>query len=61
MGAAYMAGLQIKYWKNIDEIKKIAIVDKEFESQISEEQRTKLVKGWDQAVSRTLNWTKDIE
>jgi glycerol kinase len=61
MGAAYMAGLHIKYWKNIDEIKKIAIIDKEFESQITNEQRDKLVKGWDEAVKRTLNWTKDIE
>ena len=61
MGAAYMAGLQIKYWKNVEEIKNIAIIDNEFKSKISEEQRSKLIKGWDQAVSRTLNWTKDIE
>ena len=61
MGAAYMAGLQIKYWKNIDEIKKIAIIDKEYKSQITNEERKTLIKGWDEAVKRTFNWTKDIE
>lgn len=60
MGAAYMAGLQVKFWKDINEIKKIAVVDKEFEPEINSDQRAKLIKGWNQAVKRTFNWIEDI-
>ncbi|MDK2819884.1 MAG: glycerol kinase GlpK [Mycoplasmataceae bacterium] len=60
MGAAYMAGLQVKFWKNIEEIKKIAIIDKEFEPEINSDERAKLIKGWNQAVKRTFNWIEDI-
>ncbi|MGL5617784.1 MAG: glycerol kinase GlpK [Metamycoplasmataceae bacterium] len=60
MGAAYMAGLQVKFWKDIAEIKKIAVIDKEFKSNIDVKEREKLVHGWNEAVKRTFNWTDDI-
>ncbi|MGL6125017.1 MAG: glycerol kinase GlpK [Metamycoplasmataceae bacterium] len=61
MGAAYMAGLKVKFWNSIDEIKKIAVIDKEFNSSISNVERQKLINGWNEAVKRTLNWTEDIK
>ncbi|UVD81633.1 glycerol kinase GlpK [Mycoplasma iguanae] len=61
MGAAYLAGLATGYWKNIEEIKSITKIDKVFEPQFQAEELTLLKKGWNEAVKRTLNWTKDIE
>ena len=61
MGAAYMAGLAVGFYKNIEELKKIAKVDKEFKPSMTPKERGKLTKGWKAAVSRTRNWTKDIE
>lgn len=61
MGAAYMAGLKVKFWKNIEEIKQIAIIDKEFSPTISDKNRQTLIKGWNESVKRTLNWTEDIK
>ncbi|OYD26560.1 glycerol kinase [Mycoplasma testudineum] len=61
MGASYLAGLAVGYWKSLDEIKKIVKVDKEFKPQINDKEIKTLIKGWNEAVKRTLNWTKDIE
>ncbi|MDI4567541.1 MAG: glycerol kinase GlpK [Mycoplasma sp.] len=61
MGAAYFAGLEVGFWNSIDELKKIAEIDKEFYPNFSDDKVAKLTKGWNQAVKRTLNWVKDIE
>ncbi|ALD66635.1 glycerol kinase GlpK [Spiroplasma cantharicola] len=57
MGAAYLAGLAVGYWKDIEDIRKNWEVDKKVEPK---RETTKLVKGWKEAVSRTRNWLKDI-
>ncbi|MDJ1646058.1 glycerol kinase GlpK [Mycoplasma phocimorsus] len=61
MGASYLAGLAVGYWKDIDELKKLNMPDKVFVPKIEEKQRQSLLKGWNTAVSKTLNWTNDIE
>ncbi|PPE05914.1 glycerol kinase GlpK [Williamsoniiplasma lucivorax] len=61
MGAAYLAGLAVGYWKNIDDIKANYQVDFELEKNISEAESKKLIKGWNEAVRRTFSWTKDVE
>lgn len=61
MGAAYMAGLAVGFYKNIDELKQIAKIDKEFKPAMNVKEREKLTRGWKVSVSRTRNWTKDIE
>lgn len=61
MGATYLAGLAVGYWKDIEELKKISKIDKSFKPLIDDRERTKLIKGWHVAVNKTLNWTKDIE
>nr|WP_318029546.1 FGGY-family carbohydrate kinase [Mycoplasmopsis bovis] len=61
MGAAFMAGLATGYWKSIDEIKDTYKVHFEITPEISATEANKLVKGWNVAVKRTFNWTKDIE
>ncbi len=57
MGAAYLAGLAVGYWKDIDDIREKWKVDKKVEPK---RDSSKLIKGWKEAVSRTRNWLKDI-
>lgn len=61
LGAAYLAGLAVGYWKNIEEVKSLNLPDKVFEPELSQEEVAKLLKGWNESVKRTLNWTKDLE
>ena len=58
MGAAYLAGLAAKFWKDIDDIKKNRKIDKEFLPNMSEEERCKELKGWNQAVKATFGWAE---
>ena len=58
MGAAYLAGLAVGYWKNMDEIRKNWSVDRLFQPQISSVERLERTKGWKKAVSCTLGWAK---
>ncbi|WGI36986.1 glycerol kinase GlpK [Mesomycoplasma lagogenitalium] len=61
LGASYLAGLAVGYWKDVEELKKINSSNKVFEPQLSQAEIDKLIKGWNTAVKKTLNWTKDIE
>ncbi|WP_243291930.1 glycerol kinase GlpK [Bacillus sp. FJAT-47783] len=54
LGAAYLAGLAVGYWKNRDEIKKQWNVDKQFESTMAEEKRKELYDGWKKAVRAAM-------
>ena len=58
MGAAYLAGLAVGFWKDLDEIKAIWAVDREFVSQISQEDRTFRTSGWEKAVAATRGWSR---
>ena len=59
MGAAYLAGLAVGYWKDTDEIKQNWAIDRSFAPEISEEDRTRRIKGWKKAVRCTMDWAKD--
>lgn len=52
LGAAYLAGLAIGYYKDIDEIRKNWMKDVSFEPQISTENRKTLYDGWKDCVER---------
>ena len=56
LGAAYLAGLAVGYWKNIDEIQKQWQVDKEFSPSMNEVKRSELVNGWQRAVKAAIAW-----
>jgi len=56
MGAAYLAGLAVGFWRDIDELKASWRLDQRFEPVMSSERRGKLYKGWQKAVLRTLDW-----
>jgi glycerol kinase len=56
LGAAYLAGLAVGYWKNIGEIQQQWQVDKNFSPSLSEEKRNELLKGWKRAVRASIAW-----
>ena len=58
MGAAYLAGLAVGFWKDLDEITAIWAVDREFAPQISQESRADRIRGWKKAVDATQAWSK---
>ena len=58
LGAAYLAGLAVGYWKDTEEISKNWALSKSFEPQMTEENRIELLKGWHKAVERSMNWAK---
>lgn len=55
MGAAYLAGLAVGYWKK-EELEETWQLDRSFEASMSDEQRASLYKGWQKAVSRAKSW-----
>jgi glycerol kinase len=54
LGAAYLAGLTVGYWKGIDDIKQNSMAAETFTPSLSEEKRTKWLNGWKQAVEKTM-------
>ena len=59
MGAAYLAGLAVGYWKNREEVEENWAVNKIFSPAISEEERQQKVKGWNKAVRCSYLWAKE--
>lgn len=51
MGAAYLAGLAVGYWKDIEDVKQNWGIDKIFVPAIEPEKREKMLKGWKRAVT----------
>ncbi len=58
IGAAYLAGLAVGFWKDTEEIQKIREVDRVFEPQMDMEKREKRYKGWLRAVERSRDWVE---
>ncbi len=61
LGAAYLAGLATGYWKDKDEIKENWQLGRAFESEMDEEKRHHLLKGWKRAVRCAIAWAEDDE
>jgi len=59
LGAAYLAGMAVGYWKNKEEIKDNWQVSRVFEPTMEEEYRKKLIKGWKKAVKCSFDWAAD--
>ena len=59
MGAAYLAGLAVGYWKSTEEIRNNWAVDRRFEPALSESHRAARLKGWKKAVACCAGWEKD--
>lgn len=61
LGAAYLAGLAVDYYKNLDEIIENRQVEREFKPEISVEERDRKDYNWQKAISRSVGWAKDLK
>ena len=59
LGAAFLAGLAVGYWKNLDEVKNLNSAGKLFVPTMTKEEREKLYKGWKRAVRATEFFAQD--
>jgi len=58
LGAAYLAGLAIGFWKDLDEIKDNWTLDKIYTPEMDDSERKRLTSFWQKAVTRSLDWAK---
>lgn len=58
LGAAYLAGLAVGYWKDIADIQQQWRIDKTFDPSMNKDKRNELAKGWKRAVDATIAWSK---
>jgi glycerol kinase len=58
LGAAYLAGLAVRYWESKEEIEKQWAVDRSFEPKMSDEKRNQLYNGWKKAVHAAMAFKK---
>ena len=56
LGAAYLAGLAVKFWTGTEQIKNQWAVDHTFKSAVDPALRQELLQGWQKAVSRAKQW-----
>ncbi|HCY38677.1 MAG TPA: glycerol kinase [Neisseriales bacterium] len=59
LGAAYLAGLAVGFWKSTDELEQVWKVDRIFEPKMDATTRNDLLEHWHKAVSRSQGWAKE--
>ena len=59
LGAAYLAGLAVGFWKDTADIAQNWALDREFRPAMPSEQRERLYHRWQEAVKRSLGWAKE--
>lgn len=56
LGAAYLAGLAVGYWKDKEDIARNREISISFKPNMEEEKREDLLSNWHAAVKRSMNW-----
>ena len=59
VGAAYLAGLAVGYWKTKEELIRNQQIDRVFDPRIGAEEREKKVRGWKRAVKYSFGWAAE--
>jgi glycerol kinase len=59
LGAAYLAGLAVGFWKSEEEIEAMWQLDRRFEPNMDQSLREKLVYDWQRAVERGKSWAQE--
>ena len=59
LGAAYLAGIAVGFWKDREEIRKYWDLERAFEPDMEEEKRSGLLKGWKKAVRCSFDWARE--
>ncbi len=60
LGAAYLAGLAVGYWKNVEEIQQLWKSEKEFTPEADLSEIKKGIKGWKKAIHAAQSWTDEL-
>lgn len=58
LGSAYLAGLAVGYWPDIETLQQQWTVERTFEPRMSDQERADLVGGWKRAVERAQAWVQ---
>ena len=58
LGAAYLAGLAVHFWENLEELRSLGRIEKVFTPVMESEKRERLLKGWQKAVTRAQKWAE---
>lgn len=58
LGAGYLAGLASGFWDSLETISGNWEIEKRFKPAMQDQDRSRLVEGWNRAVSRSKNWVK---
>ena len=56
--AAFLAGVAVGFWKDMDEVAAKWQCEKRFEPRLSADERKKLMDGWHKAVQHASGWLK---
>ncbi|HZH60108.1 MAG TPA: glycerol kinase GlpK [Metabacillus sp.] len=56
LGAAYLAGLAVGFWQNLEEIAKQWKVDQSYEPVMKDDRRNELYEGWQKAIKATMGY-----
>ncbi len=59
MGAAYLAGLAVGYWKSKDDVLHNTGIERIFTPEIDDISRQKRIKGWNKAVKCAYDWANE--
>ncbi|MEM2383008.1 MAG: glycerol kinase GlpK [Desulfurococcaceae archaeon] len=60
LGVAYLAGLAVGFWKDLEDVRKNWKMEREFVPTMDPDRREKLYKGWKAAVQKALGWAKEV-
>ncbi|MEO0404972.1 MAG: FGGY-family carbohydrate kinase, partial [Bacteroidota bacterium] len=55
MGVAYMAGMELGWW-DAEKLSQLKEMDRVFEPNMDEQNRSSFISKWNKAVKRTMNW-----
>jgi glycerol kinase len=58
LGAAYLAGLAVGYWRGLDDVRQNWALDREFSPKMAAAERARGYDGWKRAVQRSLGWAQ---
>lgn len=58
MGAAYLAGLAVGFWRDKEDVKRYWELDREFTPDMDDNKRNEELNGWKKAVNATMGWAK---
>ena len=56
LGAAYLAGLAVGYWQNMDELQQNWQIDKKFEPKMAIDNVKELIVNWEKALNKSRDW-----